>query len=259
MLTQFRTQYPHGGLISELITIDRGQYIVKVTLQVDGITLSTGLAAADRVETAEDYARERALLALSLDTNPHPSASAATANNHAHQPVNQPSNLVNLPFKQESPPPKQSTQENTLKQEQPLPVKMPMASNSSSVDKVDSEVNNHLVEPSQPTPSVTVSPPEIEQPDFNSSPPDLGSSNQEFLSQTSPISQPEPSLNPTLETMEFDFNEIKNRTDVEIKRLGWTAEQGRDFLLQTYGKRSRLHLTDEELMDFLGYLESQPN
>lgn len=264
MLTQFRTQYPYGGLISELITIDRGQYIVKVTLQVEGIALSTGLAAADKVETAEDYARERALLALALDTNPNRSTSVATVTNHVDTAINKPSNLVNLPFKQESTTSRQvSIKENTVEQVQPLPINTTMASSVSSVAKVDSGVNNHLVESSPPTHSVTSSLPEIEPTDFNSSPPDLNLSSQELPSQTSPAkldtAQPETPLNPTLETIEFDFNEIKNRTDVEIKRLGWTKEQGRDFLLQTYGKRSRLHLTDQELMDFLGYLESQTN
>lgn len=260
MLTQFRTQYPYGGLISELITIDRGQYIVKVTLQVDGITLSTGLAAADKVETAEDYARERALSALALDTNPHRSTSIGTVTNQIDTAINKPSNLVNLPFKQEPTASRQlSTTGSTIKQAHSLPADTPTNSMSSSLSRVDSGVNNHLVESSQPTHAVTSPLPEIEQTDFNSSPPDVSLSNQELPSQTSPISQPETSLDPTLETIEFDFNEIKNRTDVEIKRLGWTKEQGRDFLLQTYGKRSRLHLTDQELMDFLGYLESQPN
>ena len=45
---------------------------------------------------------------------------------------------------------------------------------------------------------------------------------------------------------------------VEMQRLGWTTEQGRDYLIKAYGKRSRHLLTDEELHDFLRYLESQP-
>lgn len=56
-----------------------------------------------------------------------------------------------------------------------------------------------------------------------------------------------------------DFSEIIARTNVELKRLGWTNHQGRDYLVQTYGKRSRLELTNEELLDFLHHLEKLPN
>ncbi|NJN72456.1 MAG: hypothetical protein HC799_06375 [Limnothrix sp. RL_2_0] len=55
----------------------------------------------------------------------------------------------------------------------------------------------------------------------------------------------------------LDFSDIIARSDVELKRLGWTSEQGRNYLLETYGKRSRQLLSDEELLEFLRYLESQ--
>jgi hypothetical protein len=35
------------------------------------------------------------------------------------------------------------------------------------------------------------------------------------------------------------------------------VHQGREFLEKTYGKRSRHDLTDEELLEFLLYLETQ--
>jgi hypothetical protein len=48
------------------------------------------------------------------------------------------------------------------------------------------------------------------------------------------------------------------RIGVEMKRLGWTTIQGREYLKQRYGKRSRQELNDSELLDFLAYLESRP-
>jgi replicative superfamily II helicase len=45
---------------------------------------------------------------------------------------------------------------------------------------------------------------------------------------------------------------------VEMQRLGWTIEDGRNYLFQTYGKKSRHVLSREELLDFLHYLQSQP-
>ena len=61
MLDKFRKRYPEGSLVSELITIDHGKYVVKVLLQNNSVTLSTGLAADEKIETAEDRAIERAL------------------------------------------------------------------------------------------------------------------------------------------------------------------------------------------------------
>lgn len=45
---------------------------------------------------------------------------------------------------------------------------------------------------------------------------------------------------------------------MEIKRLEWTQDRGRNCLLERYGKRSRQILTGEEFLDFLEYLRSQP-
>jgi hypothetical protein len=44
---------------------------------------------------------------------------------------------------------------------------------------------------------------------------------------------------------------------VEMQRLDWTIEDGRNYLYQTYGKKSRHVLSREELLDFLHYLQSQ--
>jgi len=74
------------------------------------------------------------------------------------------------------------------------------------------------------------------------------------------IAQPPLSLtSPQLDTREpIDFSEVIARSNVELKRLNWTQEHGKNYLLQTYGKRSRQLLSDEELIEFLQYLENQP-
>ena len=56
----------------------------------------------------------------------------------------------------------------------------------------------------------------------------------------------------------IDLSEIIAKTDVEMERLGLTTQQGRKHLIQTYGKRGRILLTQEELLEFLQYLESLP-
>jgi hypothetical protein len=55
----------------------------------------------------------------------------------------------------------------------------------------------------------------------------------------------------------MDFNQVMAQIDVEMKRLQWTKEQGRDYLRSTYGKTSRIQLNDTEIFEFLTYLKTQ--
>jgi len=57
----------------------------------------------------------------------------------------------------------------------------------------------------------------------------------------------------------IDLSDVIAQTSVELKRLGWSDVQGRMHLQQTYEKRSRQQLTDEELLEFLQYLQAQPS
>jgi hypothetical protein len=59
-------------------------------------------------------------------------------------------------------------------------------------------------------------------------------------------------------TSPVDLSDVIAQIDVEMARLGWSSQQGREYLEQTYGKRSRQQLSDEELVGFLLHLESQP-
>ncbi|MDY7016327.1 MAG: hypothetical protein SVX43_22565 [Cyanobacteriota bacterium] len=76
-----------------------------------------------------------------------------------------------------------------------------------------------------------------------------------------PVPEPQPEFPENgldLDTSPMDFSDIIAQTNLELKRLGWTNEQGRQYLLETYGKRSRQLLNDRELLEFLEYLKSQP-
>ena len=70
-LAKFRHQYPQGSLVSELVEIDRGTYIVKALVQIDNLILATALAGGSTVEAAEDAAKERAIATLCLDRQPN--------------------------------------------------------------------------------------------------------------------------------------------------------------------------------------------
>ncbi|AFY32387.1 hypothetical protein [Calothrix sp. PCC 7507] len=49
------------------------------------------------------------------------------------------------------------------------------------------------------------------------------------------------------------------QTDTYLAQLNWSPNQGKEYLLQRYGKRSRLQLTDIELLEFIDYLKRQVN
>jgi hypothetical protein len=55
---------------------------------------------------------------------------------------------------------------------------------------------------------------------------------------------------------EIDYTALIEQTNIELKRLDWTSQEGRNYLIQAYGKRSRQLLTDEELIDFLKRLQA---
>ncbi|WP_088891641.1 hypothetical protein [Leptolyngbya ohadii] len=88
--------------------------------------------------------------------------------------------------------------------------------------------------------------------------PDAGVDKPTRRKSTAPPVEPvEPA--PIAPPAEIDRSGEIARIGVEMKRLGWDTKKGRDHLQKTYGKRSRQELNDDELMDFLRYLEVQPS
>ncbi len=63
---------------------------------------------------------------------------------------------------------------------------------------------------------------------------------------------PEPSAEPE------DLSDIIAQTDVQLRRIGWTAKEGREFLEQRFNKKSRHQLNEAELREFLRHLKQQP-
>jgi hypothetical protein len=75
---------------------------------------------------------------------------------------------------------------------------------------------------------------------------------------TEPPEEPASPANEQQRQEVVDRSDVNAKIGVEMKRLGWTVDQGRNYLKRTYGKRSRQELEDVELLDFLDYLEAQP-
>ncbi len=274
MFTQFRIRYPKGSLVTELVTIDRGKYIVRCWVQNEGTTLATGLAAADTVELAEDQARTRALEALALDSSTVTKQQETPAVTNGEVLVSpQPTPITARAFPEAT---SVTTPTGSESMVQPQPMRVPETTIASEARSLSS------LEPKREEVAdrVTVTPLLADEMTFTYDEYDLPEveTTQEAetplwaaeKTSTTPLNDvPVPSYgekeletdtNETPSTASpVDFSDIIARTNVELKRLGWTNQQGRDYLVQTYGKRSRQLLTDDELLDFLHHLESEPS
>jgi hypothetical protein len=290
MLAQFQSLYPKGSLISELVQIFQGKYIVRASVQIEGVTRATGMAAAETVEAAEDQARTRALIVLGITNVPQKS----------------------VPFTSNPVSPAQLNPSLNTKTGLNEAATYSSAKNEDFVDSQWSAVSNKEISipPSKgqnikPEPEVVTS--SNEQYGYTNTAPlsnysqDLGqnfpaSANQE-LEFDPPVesleitfdNQPEHQTFPAISANNVtpftprnyspqdnaatpsvtgkrkkkaepvDLSDVIAKTDVELQRLGWTPEQGREHLIETYGKRGRTLLTEEELHGFLKYLQSQPD
>ena len=254
MLAQLRSRYPTGSLISELLTIYQGKYVVRAVVEVDGVILTTGLAAADTVELAEDQAKKRAIQSLDLDSiRPQASTPREPLKPTPLELKPEVSKAVSVPAVSpapESPPPlapslipHQDTggiPSGSLTSDDWLSATYIQPKTDKTTDgetQSKSSSAKGAKGRSASLPPVPASPEGVptypDEPEFSQASAGLGRS---------------------LETTDFSSDIAK--TDIELKRLRWTQEEGRAHLQKTYGKRSRQHLTDNELLDFLHYLES---
>jgi hypothetical protein len=293
LLTDFKARYPMGAIVAEFLTIHQDSYVVRALAQSGGMTLASGMASAPAIEAAEDRAKIRALEALGIRVAPSfdlavpPLVSEPSLVSELTSPAIAPPPLEPLPtsgafssgWKQDS-----AVQPPSL---EPLPIadpllSFPLADRSPALDppvnatnydfSLDSEATQFPLEPlpeSLPelSPDPLPEPPPDPSASFLSEPPAAKPSKASKRKSEAAIAPPvaetpeEPatdlSKEPTKEPSDRS-NEIA-KISVEMKRLGWTTEQGRRHLKDTYGKRSRQELNDSELMDFLGYLESQPS
>ena len=223
MLDQFRNYYPQGSLISELITIDHGKYIVRALVQINGVVLGTGLAADNIIEIAEDRAINRALKSI-VEARSFTKLNSTNLDSRLSNTASISSEKLITPLNTNT---ERSKQDN----------KDYLSLDSKALDIVE-EDNQEFTSFEEPDDKIN----ELEQ-DENFS---LVSSDNNT------------SLDSKADNESLDFSEIIARSNIELKRVKWTTEQGRDYLIKTYGKRSRQVLSDKELLDFLHYLENLP-
>jgi hypothetical protein len=230
MLAQFQNLYPNGSIISELIEIFQGKYIVRVSIQLEGIIRATGIAGAETVEAAEDQARIRALTVLGIKNLPVEVTKSASL--LVPPPPIQPSLQESKPV---SPVSNSST-----------PIYTPPVLEELNTDKATKpEIFPHSEPEYPPLTEVSLSNVTPFTPRNYTPYEDAGV--QSVIGKKKRHNEP------------VNLSDVIAQTDVEIERLGWTPEQGKDYLVKTYNKRGRSLLSEEELRNFLTYLKSQPD
>ncbi len=350
------------SLISELVNINHGKYIVKVSANHEGVVLGTGLAAADTIELAEDRARERALAIVDftvspqqatplsqpqpqpqpISSPPQPEVKSSSSVNVINSvipetPINSQSKSVSQPESKtvetmETKPSKPSLSQPENQQDSTPKLDLTPSAKSTSELPLDSSpiVENKITKPSsdktakqesvienldnshsskkneetESLPTLPIEfppetpekkneetespstlpiefPPETPESDtekenetlaqpqqFEDKPQEEDKTQEEDLSSNNVIDFPtsNPPEKPVINNQEspsynleetMDFTQIIDETTIEMKRLNWTHDQGIQYLLETYGKKSRHLLSDEELIEFLNYLKTQ--
>jgi hypothetical protein len=232
MFAQFRAQYPQGSIKTEMLAKVDGLHVFRATIEHGGIVLSTATAADTDIEVTEDRAIKRALMmaGFSFDDNYGMKATLMP------QQVNNLDGLNNapghaLPRKTEALP--SSTQATMHFTEQLDLVKLDSSYQDRDYEEeptyyedLDYDPPEALKAPAPPPTKPPVPPPVAASPEPATSPVDL----------SDPIAQ----------------------IDVEMERLGWDRNMGRDYLQKTFKKRSRQQLADSELLQFLTHLKSLP-
>lgn len=254
MFAQFRSYYPTGSLIGELLQIHQDNYLVRVSVQVGGVILATGMAAASTIELAEDRARERAIAILGISPAtpaPFPPLSDRTPNSQV---------LPELPA---SPSQARDEWQPSLIEQTPLP------DPSIVGDRSYSPTPNTLT--ADPSLVSSGDRPEIWQSDSSNG---MGSAYGDRQISEIPTSQKEekwpvdPLENPVAseqpeemgqaiddEDME-EWSKLNANIDVERKLLGWTSKQEQFYLNQIYGKKSIPMLGNAEMKEYLEYLKT---
>ena len=289
MLAQFQSLYPKGSLISELVQIFQGKYIVRASVQIEGVTRATGMAAAETVEAAEDQARTRALIVLGI-TNAPPESVVLTSNPVSPAQLNPSLNTkggLSEPAAYSS-----AKNENFVSSQWPAVSDKEISIPPSKERNIKPEVvissneqygysnaaplnDTYSQDLGQNFPMTAKQELEFDPPvenleiNFDNQPenqtfPAISANNVTPFTPRS-YSPQENAATPSVtgkrkkKAEPVDLSDVIAKTDVHIERLGWSKEQGKDHLKKTYNKLGRTLLTEDELLDFLNYLESQPS
>ncbi|HCF28375.1 MAG TPA: hypothetical protein DEV81_14500 [Cyanobacteria bacterium UBA11049] len=277
MLAQFHSRYPTGSLISELLTIYQGKFVVRVVVQIDGVTRASGMAAAETPESAEDKARSRALTAMAIEQTPSspittiPNQTAPAA--MPEPPL--PKVVVPEPVAQNFNPnagwsatePVQELYEEAQNPRAPFFAgeAQPYAPPAESDPAI---ATTSAVKSTNKGFALASNPPETEEDVFGefglSSHPQTESTGTQTTTSSNvipiapPSYQPQFGIEPQTQTNTsepVDLSDDFAAIDVQLKELRWKPEIESKFLQRNYSKSSRHELTPEQVQEFRRYLE----
>lgn len=247
------------SLISELLTIYQGKFVVRVTIEVDGIARATGMATAETLEAAEDKARERAIACFNLDFLASISPKNETIPalpTPPEIPVTQPASFLSEPSNSPTPStPAKSQLDFSYAPDLEPPAK---EQKSTSVNAGGRSKSKPLV--TNPEPPLET---EIFSGDFaadlftaSSSKPLLSRDTHESADLSSNDESPAIADAPTIaETQSADLAAELQKLEVKLKESKLKANDERECLETNYSKSSRYELTALQARDFNRYLE----
>ncbi len=223
MFAQFRSQYPQGRIQTEMLSKIDGLHAFRAIVSQGDAIMGTATAVDRDLEIAEDRAIKRALTiaGISLDNAFDNSFEnyAPMLTQVSREPVN-------------SLPSASLTHTTHTIQSQPA-IDYGRDYTTTQYSEYAPEENFHYASNL-----------------INSSP--ISSPSQEIIAAPIKSSAPQISAEPV------DLSEAISKIDVEMERLSWTKEQGRDYLVRNFDKRARSLLTNDELLQFLSHLKTLP-
>ena len=266
-LKEFRDRHPTASICSDVLQVHNEQFVVQVTVEAPELGRATGLSSHVDIEVAEDRARARALQALGWGHGNSTGTAEPTV------PLPEVAPLLPTTVAPED------VEESEVSDERAAPrLSQPAASGPDlpaapaiSVAEVPKSKPSPLVtKPRSPVPSSkngSGSTSTVKSPVASPSAVAVIA-----LESETPLA-PQPDNEPTVvaaaltdaptEPIDLaalpapiNLSDVIAQTDMELRRLGWSVETGRDYLEKTYDKRSRHELSEEELIQFLCHLES---
>jgi hypothetical protein len=280
MFDNFRQQYPQGSIISDLVQINGEQYVVRVSISSAGTTLVATLAADPNLMLAENRATERALAILgitaaqvtlqpvvtNLTVQPLPELPAIST---ASSPVDA---VIEAPFSEEFAPISETI-------EPPVEISTyavefyDQSNFLAPVEEIDPLLGNGKIDspaPDLPETLIEISAPPME-PIVETAPVAKASRVKKATATPEPVpeqlpatvSEPAAALAPPEETIPLadpplSVTDMIPLINMELKRLGWSKERGRDYMVSLYNKRASALLSDEELFGLLQHLKAEP-
>ncbi len=258
LFAQLRSQFPTGALTSELVQIHDGQFVVRALVQVGNAILATGMAAADRIEVAEDRARIRAMEVLGIAPTA-PSAYEVQAQIMTEAPRETEFSAASLNALKDAKLPAFESQE--IEEIAPpkaisgYPKKEVLEKPVSTIGGSDDFLSTF---PGLDLPEAVQAPVEVDydySQDGDDLPKETVSQVPQEETEAAKVSVPDV----TFSNDPIDLSDAIAQIGTEIERIGWTKKQGSSYLQQTYSKKTRAELTEDELLEFLHYLKALPS